>query len=324
MPKVSKNNALNTILVLLLFLVPIHVLQAEGKKCLYVSSFHPDHPSSKRIEAELKRQLRNSCKFEEHYLDGKRSREVSAIRMQALLAKQKVDSWKPDVVIVSDNIASKYLLAEHFGSSKIPFVFCGANPAVESLKQPHPNATGMIELPPIQPVFDLARKTVIPLKKGAYLGADTEAERTHLLRYQETGKKYDVTVDGFFATTGKGWIENLKAAQAYDFIVLGSREGIDRWEPTTMIFASQKYSTKLTLTNNQWMMLYALIGFTKIPEEQGAWAGRVAKEILNGASPKDIPLTSNRKFAVFINPSFKKTIPVEIPKDLEMSAEYID
>ena len=311
------------VIITLFVTLPFENLFAEVKKCLYVSSFHPNHPSSGQIESELKRQLNGLCQFEEHYLDGKRNKDIANIRMQALLAKQKIDSWKPDVVIISDNITAKYLLEEHFHSSKIPFVFCGSNHAAENGQQANLNATGIIERLPILPVLDLAKQTVIPLKSGAYLGADTPAERKNLLRYQEAAEKDGVIIHGFFSTTGKEWVSSLQKAQDYDFLILGSTEGIASWETTSMIFAAKKYSKKLSITNHQWMMFYSLIGFTKIPAEQGAWAGKIVKEILNGASPKDIPITSNRKFSVFINPSLKKIIPVDIPKDLEMTAEYI-
>jgi ABC-type uncharacterized transport system substrate-binding protein len=57
-----------------------------------------------------------------------------------------------------------------------------------------------------------------------------------------------------------------------------------------------------------------MLGFTKIPEEQGVWAGQAAIAILNGVRPRDIPIASNRKWDIWINEAIVKSSGIQIPK----------
>jgi len=48
-------------------------------------------------------------------------------------------------------------------------------------------------------------------------------------------------------------------------------------------------------------MKYALLGITKIPEEQGEWQAGTALKILDGASPSSIPLVKNKRGKLMVN-----------------------
>jgi len=55
---------------------------------------------------------------------------------------------------------------------------------------------------------------------------------------------------------------------------------------------------------------------TKVPEEQGEWAGQVALQILGGARPDSIPVIANRKWDLFLNPTLTKAAGLELPGQL--------
>jgi ABC-type uncharacterized transport system substrate-binding protein len=55
-------------------------------------------------------------------------------------------------------------------------------------------------------------------------------------------------------------------------------------------------------TCDDFMMVYAVFGLTKIAKEQGEWAARTALQILDGQSPAQIPVTRNTQTAAWINP----------------------
>ena len=297
--------------------------QVDSKLCYYVSSYHQTHPWSFGIESELKKQLKGICEFKAFYLNGKRNKEIPQIRAQVQVAKKEIDALQPDIVITSDDIAAKYLVVEQYKYSNIPFVFCGVNWSAERLGLPLPHTTGLIEVAPIRPLLDLAKSIVKPVKRAMYLGADTETEKANLERFKLIAEKYNIQIDGSLSSYGADWLKSLKEAQEYDLIILGSNEGIYHWSSPTMIHKVKVLSKKLTVTNHSWMMPYTIIGLTKLPEEQGEWAGKIVKEILAGASPREIPITANRDYKVFINPVMKNKINLELPKDLEIQAEFV-
>ncbi len=50
-----------------------------------------------------------------------------------------------------------------------------------------------------------------------------------------------------------------------------------------------------------FMMPFSMLGFTKIEEEQGAWAAAAALRILKGEAPSSIPVTSNKESKILVN-----------------------
>jgi ABC-type uncharacterized transport system substrate-binding protein len=71
------------------------------------------------------------------------------------------------------------------------------------------------------------------------------------------------------------------------------------------------------------MLPYTMLGFTKIPEEQGVWAGKAAIAILNGARPNDIPIVSNRKWDIWINDGILKSSGIQMPDTLARKAKKV-
>ena len=69
---------------------------------------------------------------------------------------------------------------------------------------------------------------------------------------------------------------------------MGSNAGINDWDPEAARGAVNRFSRRLSVTNHGWMMPYTMIGVTKVPEEQGEWAGKTALRILGGMSPSEI------------------------------------
>lgn len=71
------------------------------------------------------------------------------------------------------------------------------------------------------------------------------------------------------------------------------------------------------------MVSYAIFGLTKIPEEQGEWAARVALYILDGANPGDIPIVSNRKWDIWVNERLLKRTDIVIPHSIIRKAKKV-
>ena len=59
-------------------------------------------------------------------------------------AREQIDEWQPDVVVVADDTAIEYLLQAHYKDHSLPFVFCGLNWSASQYGLPYANTTGMI------------------------------------------------------------------------------------------------------------------------------------------------------------------------------------
>ncbi|MCP4577870.1 MAG: hypothetical protein GY846_16475 [Deltaproteobacteria bacterium] len=68
-------------------------------------------------------------------------------------------------------------------------------------------------------------------------------------------------------------------------------------------------------------MLYALLGYLKVPEEQGNWSARTALKILDGTAPSDIPIVKNTQGALVVNARIAAKTGIELPFSIIQAAE---
>ncbi|MCU7844476.1 MAG: hypothetical protein KZQ93_11620 [Candidatus Thiodiazotropha sp. (ex Monitilora ramsayi)] len=254
-------------------------------------------------------------------MDTKRHKDEASIKQAALSAKAIIDEWQPDVVITADDNAAKYVIATYYRDASIPFVFCGINWSIEEYEFPYTNTTGIVEVAPI----GLLLVKVVNILGGAdsavYIGADTLTERKNLQRFATAAHDFEITLKSHLVGTSSDWMKAYKAAQNHDFLIIGSNSGINDWDNTDIKEFVQTHTRRLSATNHGWMLPYTILGFTKVPEEHGVWAGKAAIAILNGTRPNDIPIVSNRRWDLWINDVIVKSSGIEIPDTLARIAK---
>jgi len=76
------------------------------------------------------------------------------------------------------------------------------------------------------------------------------------------------------------------------------------------------HANTFTVTNYQWMNRYAMLAVTKIADEQGEWAGKVALAILEGEQPINIPIVVNRRKLIYTNPALLDKAKIKLPPSL--------
>ncbi|MDH3327261.1 MAG: ABC transporter substrate-binding protein [Gammaproteobacteria bacterium] len=266
-------------------------------------SYHKGYEWNDGIENGVVEKLKGACELKKVYMDTKRNNSVEFGQAAALKAKLIIEEFKPQVVIVTDDNASRYLVEPYFKNKKLPFIFCGLNWTAEEYGYPYENATGMVEVAPIVPLLKNIQRSVGIVTKGVYLSSDTLTEHTDFLHYKQEYSRRGVNIIPIYVSTMKEWKDEFVKAQTSDFIILANNAGINDWEISEVTqFVNQK-SKILSVANYQWMMPYAMLGVTKNAREQGLWAGEVAVAVLNGLSVKDIPITINKSWHFFINKS---------------------
>lgn len=304
------------IFILLLLISPLSLFSKELKTCVYVNSYHKGYIWSDVISKEIKNVLKDSCKVIEFQMDSKRNKDINFIKNKALQAKKLIDDTKPDVVIISDDNAAKFLVKPYFKDSKIPFIFCGINWTVKEYGFPYKNVTGMIEINPIKPLFKLAL-SISNGNRGLFLGDETLTDKKDLVFLKKYAKKNNIILDDFLAKDIKSWKKTYKQAQEkYDFILLGHYSTIKGWNHKDIKEFVFKNSKKIVLCRYDWMMPFSMIGLIAKPQEHGIWAGNAAKAILEGFPIEYINITTNKSWNYFLNLKLLNTTGIKIPRSL--------
>ena len=298
-------------------------LTAQADKCLFVSSYHPGYAWSDGVERGLRSILEGKCEIRQFNMDTKRNKHPEYMKKTGLEAKQLIDSWKPDIVITADDNAAKYVIQAHYRDHEVPFVFCGVNWTADEYGFPYSNVTGMVEVAPIYPLIEKVKDLIPGAKRAIYLGADTVTEKKNLARFEKALGKYDIHLDSALADTMHDWLNSYTRAQQYDFVIVGSNSGIYNWNRERVINIIRTRSKKLTVTNHDWMMPYTMLGFTKIPEEQGEWAAQAALSILAGVQISKIAIIPNRKWDIWTNSSLLQAANIMLPEGLILKSKHI-
>ncbi|MFT5446431.1 MAG: ABC-type uncharacterized transport system substrate-binding protein [Gammaproteobacteria bacterium] len=295
----------------------------SAARCLFVSSYHQGYAWSDGIERGLRSVLDGRCELKQFDMDTKRHKSIENKQQAAESARRIIEAWRPDIVITADDNAAKYLIVEHYRGNKLPFVFSGVNWSAEEYGFPYSNVTGIVEVAPILPMLKAAIDTA-GSGRAFYLGADTLTERKNLARFVAAAANLGLGLDSRLVSSADDWIKaHADAQRTQAFLILGSFSGIDDWEEkkNQVVEAVKSSAVRLSVTNHDWMMPFAILGLTKVPEEQGIWSGQAALAILEGARPADIPIIANRRWDVWVNESLLTVSRLELPGTLLRKAK---
>ncbi len=318
--------SLQVSLLCLALLAPplVSTAYAASGKCLYVSSYHKGYAWSDGVEQGLRRILTGHCEIRQIDMDTKRNKSDEFKQQAALAVKRQIEEWRPDVVIVSDDNAAKYVIKQFYRDAPTPFVFSGVNWTVKEYGFPYKNVTGIIEVAPLEAMLSNAIKFSGGARSATYIGADTLTEKKNLDRVAQASEQLGIELKGVLVGDADEWKKQYRLAQQSGFIVMGSYSGIRGWDAQELAEFAVRNAKKLTVTNHDWMMPFSTIGFTKIPQEHGEWAARTAIEILKGKSPGEIPIVANRQWDLWLNASHLESTGLKLPRKLLRKAKKVN
>ena len=253
-------------------------------------------------------------------MDTKRHKSEFYKKKIALKAKALIDSWKPDIVIASDDNASKYLIVPYYKDSKIPFVFCGLNWDATVYGFPATNVTGMVEDALYRQTIDILRRFARGDRIG-YLSSDVVTERKAL---KNISKRFKTNFTVRFAKT----FDELKQAflelqKETDMILIQECRSVLGFNHREMVQFVNKYTKIPTGALQRYRSQYALLTFAKVGEEQGEYAAKTALEILDGRPVRDIPVVANKKASIYLNMLLAKKLGIKFPLELIENAHLI-
>lgn len=295
-------------------------MQAPDKKCLYISSYHSGYEWSDSIEEGLEASIKGICTLDKFYMDTKRNTSKEFKEKMGLAAKEHVETTEPDVVIACDDNASKYVVMPYFRDKETPFVFCGVNYNVDAYEYPYSNVTGMIEIAPVKPTVEIVKEILPDVKKGVYLSMDIVSQHKEYNMNKGIYADAGIELERILITNLDEWKEGFTKAQSYPFVIVGSSGGIKNWNMDAAKEHVAGQTKTLTVTNMDWMYEVSMVTVTKIAQEQGEWSAEVAKAILEGTTPEDIPIVVNRRWNLRINPELIEKTDIKIPQNIRQKA----
>lgn len=296
-----------------LILLPLLVTAAqvyEGKRILYVNSYHLGYAGSDPITQGIESVLNDTgVELLTVYMDSKRNPSERFIKNAALKAKEVIETFQPDVVIASDDSASKYLIEPYYKDAVLPFVFCGVNWDASVYGFPYANVTGMIEVALVQEILRQLKKYARGTRVG-FIAGDRLSEHKNLKYYIE---RFHIRFDKiYFATTFDEWKRYFLNLQGeVDMIMMTSHAGIQGWDDDQAQAFVYEHSKIPVGTEHRWEMPLALIGVVKDFREMGDWAARAALKILDGVPPSNIPITANQNGQLLFNMRIARRLGID-------------
>ena len=260
----------------------------EKKKVVYVNSYQRGFPPSDQItEGVFEKLPADSFEIIAHFMDTKRN---------------SISNENPDLLIVSDDNAVKYLVAPNFQDHPMPIVFCGVNWTAEQYDLSHCNITGILEILPVAESI-LALKSYYPnMKKLLVLNENTTTSRKTKPLLDSLLSSIGISVTQELVDDFEGWKSAfINGNETFDVIYLQTRGAIKNWDHDETLKVIDKHIKVPLFTCEDFMMPYSVFGLTQVSKEQGIWAAETAKRILRGTNPTNIPISKNQLTTVWIN-----------------------
>ncbi len=312
-----------------------HLISAVPKKIFFVNSYHKGYLWSDNIEAGLLKALNITARPDDtldtsksdvvlkiYRMDTKHHSSEKGKKRAALAAKKIIESWHPDIILTSDDNAAKYLIAPYYKNSSIPVIFCGVNWDAGVYGFPVKNITGMVEVAPILETIKMLK----PYAKGnrlGFIGAKVLSEEK-TLDYMKNILHLNFT-DGALVTNFTAWKkEYLKLQNTADILVWLTSVGVKGWNQKLAEQFALKHSRIPSGSTGKQNLHFVLLGKVNIGAEQGWWLGNTALRVLDGTSPAEIPLTTNKSSQLYLNMQLAKRLKIKFPMRLLNKATLIE
>jgi ABC-type uncharacterized transport system substrate-binding protein len=294
-------------------------------RIVYINSYHQGFPPSDQITRGVMKGLTaDSFEVVSYFMDTKRNPAEAYIKARAEELLDSIREMKPDLLIVSDDNAMKYLVVPHFQNDPLPIVFCGVNWTVDQYDISDCNITGVLEILPVERLIQTVKPYYPEMKKLLVLNENTTTSRKTKPLLDTLIAKMGLQVYQELVDDFESWKSVFREAnEVYDIIYLQTRGAITGWDHDESLKHMDEFLRVPVVTCEEFMMPYAVFGLTQYSEEQGMIAAEKAKAILEGTSPSDIPISRNQMSKAWINARWAGKIAFEPDQALlEQAADH--
>ncbi len=316
--------------IIALVMIVLAGCQQASKKVLLVFSYHQEYEwvveETRGVDDIF---ADRNLIVEKFYMDTKRHPEIESIETASAEAISKIKEMAPDVVIVFDDNACKYV-AQKFIGSDVPFVFCGVNADPGDYGFPAKNITGVEERAFWKESLDLVRELDPGITRAAILLDDSHTAQQTLKRIRKEASKDDIT-EVFMTNHFQDW--QSKVIEIQDEVdALGLFVYFTLHDSITDQAIQPEEILRWTLENSK-LPEFAILDFTvkngalcgviENGYSQGEMAAEIAIRILNGESAESIPIMSPKEGIPVINRHRAKELGITIPDGVKERTEIL-
>ena len=293
---------------------------SSTKRVLFIDSYHPTYSwSAGIIDGARSVFLSENIEMRIFSMNSKNNSDPDSIEQAAMEARAIIDSWKPDLLIASDDNASKFLIEPYYKNTSLPVVFCGVNWDASDYGYPYKNATGMEEVSLIKSL----PKQLAQHAKGKRLGilsGDALSDRKNVSNYtKKAGVVFDKII---YVKDVEQWkTAYLRLQTEVDMLIIENSKSIIGWQNETMHQFILQQTIIPTGTTQARMIPYVLLGFLQVPQEQGQYAAQTALRILAGEAPDSIAIVNNQQVNATVNLDLAEQLRINF--DIEF-LHYVD
>lgn len=314
-----KTNFLKLSIILAMFLCLNDVYASN--RIFWLDSYHPGYAWTDALGEAITGRLQGSdVELKVFHMDTKRNKSKSYVTRIAEDAVNEIKAFKPQVVIASDDAASKYVVMPYFKNASLPFVFCGINHSADRYGYPYRNVTGILEMDPVDKlIFVMSRFG--PVGRVGYLSEDGTTGRVNGAFYKT---QLRAECSAYYVGTFQEWQNVFRRAQKeVDVLIIGNTSAIQNWNDNKAKEFVMRETKILTGTVYDFLADLAFISCIKMPEEQGNWAAKTALDIINGASIDSIPIATPKSFKLFLNMKIADVLGKKFPRSYLKKADKI-
>lgn len=304
MEKRLRLTSLYTLVVLVLFLgfQSCKRVDQEKTKIIYVNSYHRGFPPSDEITAGVFETLpKDRYEIIDFFMDTKRNPEEAFIKKRSAEIFASIREEQPDLLIVSDDNAVKYLV-EPNPQLTLPIVFCGVNWSTDQYDLSNHNITGILEILPVEELLIAMKEYYPSMQRLLVLNENTTTSRKTRPLLDALCERVGISATQELVDDFESWKAVFaEANRSYDIIYLQTKGAIKNWDHDEALSFIDKHIKVPLVTCESFMMPYAVFGLTQISKEQGVAAAEAAIRILEGTRPDDIPVSRNHQTTIWLN-----------------------
>ncbi len=274
-------------------------------RILVIHSYHIEFDWTQTIDEGIMEVLRNKgYRIMKYFMDTKRHTDEPFIRQASQHALDLVKSFKPNVVIASDDNVQKYVGRFLVNRPDVSVVFCGVNDNPIRYGYPGHNVTGIRELPMLRSSLNLL-KMVCPQVKSFTVFSSKGATSNGFIHYLKT-LNLDIQVDDIVATDSfsqwkTAWLK-IKSDAVITYEYHNLQENGQPVDPDIVLRWTVAHMNKPVIGFFAGDIQEGfLLGQVQSGFEQGELAAKKAIEILKGKKAGEIPITIARGGLVVIN-----------------------
>lgn len=282
----------------------------ERYRVLYINSYNEGYPPSDEIMQALAKNLpTDSFELKIEFLNSKIESSADNIHQRVDSILKLMYEFQPDIVVISDDNAMKYLVEPYASEIRVPIVFCGINWSAGQYQFSKNQITGMLEVLPLTSGLQTLKALYPQSKTLAVLSENTLSEKNNTSLLDTLYRNLGFTPEYFLVDSFAAWKQAfIQASEKFDIIYTPTNGAVKGWNEIEAKEFVYNHITKPVFTCDDFMMPYAVVGFTKVASEQGRWVAETIKRINRGEEIINIPQTRNTESKIWINSKLSEKI----------------